>query len=143
MPQHSHRTLISLQLPERQKQSNSSSCPVPSTRHLHTQLYHKVHHYQKMPQGGLVRSLTIQAARSAIRHVRPRFPMHQRSHLRDQLVGIYAKSQRTLHRENGAANEQNILEQTHRQPRVRSMRLDRARHLLCISPIRIGTKRIG
>ena len=96
-----------------------------------------------MPQGSLVYFLKIQTARSAIRHAGARCPMHQRSPLRGQIMGIHAKPQRTRHREYGAAHTQKAQEQAPRQPRVISMQLDRDRNLLWRSSVRMCTKRLA
>ena len=55
-------------------------------------------------------------------------------------MGIYARPQRTRHRENGAAHALEAQEQVTRQTRLGSMLLDRTKHLLSLSLLRVGTK---
>ena len=89
-----------------------------------------VNHHEILPQCGIIRSPQPQTDKPTVRYVRLRRPMHQWSPLRGQKILIYAKPQRSFHRENGAVHALEVQEQVPRKPRISSARVEHAMHIV-------------
>ena len=117
-------------------------CLVPCTLHMEAPWYAQPSN--QTPSNTALQhqnqSPSTTTARPAVRWLRSRNPVHQKRPLQCQTTEIDVKPQRTPRRQNDVRYAKEMIRKTPRNTRLSAARLECVRHLLRISPLRVGPK---